>query len=151
MLYLGADHRGFALKESLKRHLSAGGVPFEDYGDERPEPEDDYVDYGLAVARAVAADPLKHRGVLICGSGIGMAVVANKVKGVRAALVMGIHQAVASRTDDDANVLVLEADETTGERAAEIIDRWLTAPFSGAERHQRRLEKIKALEAESFR
>lgn len=151
MLYIGADHRGFALKESLKRYLSAQGVTLEDYGATTPIPDDDYVDFGMAVAKAVATDPIVNRGVLICGSGVGMSVVANKARGVRAALVRSHHQAVASRTDDDANVLVLDADETTEPEAAEMIRAWLNTPFSGEERHRRRLEKIKALETESFR
>jgi ribose 5-phosphate isomerase B len=151
MLYLGADHRGFALKESLKRHLSQRGVAFEDYGASDLTPDDDYVDYGLAVARAVSLDPAVHRGVLLCGSGVGMAVVGNKVRGVRAALVCSRHQAVAARTDDDANVLVLNADETTEPDAAAVTQAWLDTVFSGAERHVRRLEKIRQLEAQSFK
>jgi len=150
MLYLGADHRGFGLKESLKRYLTKQGVLFEDFGAANLVPGDDYVDYGLAVAKAVANDPEAHRGVLICGSGIGMSIVANKVKGVRAALVTELRQAVAARADDDANVLVLEADTTTPDHGIEKVEKWLNTPFSGAERHQRRLDKIKELEEESF-
>lgn len=148
MLYLGADHRGFALKESLKRHLMKRQVAFEDYGAPDLIPGDDYVDYGLAVARAVAIDPASHRGVLICGSGIGMDIVANKVRGVHAALVTEPRQAIAARADDDTNVLVLEADTTTPDRAIELADLWLDTPFSNLDRHRRRLEKIKLLEEE---
>ena len=96
MLYLGADHRGFGLKESLKRYLTKHGIPFVDFGAASLVPGDDYVDYGLAVAKAVADDPEAHKGILICGSGIGMSIVANKVKGVRASLVTELRQAAAS-------------------------------------------------------
>lgn len=150
MLYLGADHRGFGLKEALKQYLADQGIAFEDFGAASLVPGDDYVDYGLAVAKAVANDPDIHKGVLICGSGIGMSIVANKTKGVRAALVTELRQAAAARADDDANVLVLEADTTTPERGIEIVDTWLNTSFSGAERHQHRLNKIKELEAEMF-
>ena len=148
MLYLGADHRGFVLKEFLKGHLAGGAVAFEDLGDSILVPDDDYVDYAISVARAVVADS-SNRGILICGSGIGMAVAANKVRGVRAGLVTDPQQAVAARTEDDTNVLVLDADLTTPDRAAELVDQWLDTPFSGLERHVRRLEKIKKLEAKS--
>ena len=151
MLYLGADHRGFALKESLKGHLKARGVAFEDFGADVLAPEDDYVAYAVRVADAVAADPGVHRGILACGSGIGMAVVANKIKGIRAGLVTELGQAIASRQDDDANVLVLEADTTTPEQGAGIVDQWLQTPFSGASRHRRRLENLQALENNNFK
>jgi len=150
MLYIGADHRGFGLKESLKRYLTQNDIKFEDFGASQLEPGDDYVDYGLAVARAVAIDPTIHKGILICGGGIGMDIVANKVKGIRSALVGSVHQAVSARTDDDTNILVLEADETTPDDAGDIADRWLNTEFSGAERHVRRLEKISQLEEQTF-
>src|SRR3989338_4393864 len=120
MLYLGADHRGFALKESIKRHLTQRRVPYEDTGASALVPGDDYVEYGLAVARAVAEAPAEHRGILLCGSGVGMDIVANKVRTIRSALVTEVRQATASRTDDDTNVLVLEADSTAVDRADEI-------------------------------
>lgn len=147
MLYLGADHRGFALKESLKAHLVERGVAFEDVGAHELTPGDDYVDFALAAARAVAERAQTHRAILLCGSGVGMDIVANKVDGVRAALVTGLHQALASRHDDNANVMVLEADKTTADEAAALVDRWLATPFSNEERHRRRLEKIAEVES----
>ncbi|MFA5954918.1 MAG: RpiB/LacA/LacB family sugar-phosphate isomerase [Patescibacteria group bacterium] len=142
MLYLAADHRGFGLKESLKRYLTKEGIPFEDYGPKELNPTDDYVDYGLPVAKKVAERASEDQGILICGSGVGMDIVANKVPHVRAALVRSVHQAKAARNDDDANVLVLDADETSHELSLDIVRTWLATPFSGKERHQRRLEKI---------
>src|SRR3989338_7626212 len=120
MLYLGADHRGFGLKEAVKRYLTKQGGLFEDFGASDLMPGDDYVDYGLAVAKAVAADHAINKGILICGSGIGMSIVANKVRGIRAALVTELRQAEICRADNDANVLVLEADTTTPDRAVAI-------------------------------
>lgn len=145
MLYLGADHRGFVLKESLKRHLTRRGVVFEDLGAHELNINDDYVDFALAAGQAVANDPVTHKAILVCGSGIGMDIVANKIHGVRAALVTGLHQAIASRHDDDANVLVLEADTTTENEACALVDRWLATPFSNEQRHRRRLDKVAEL------
>jgi len=146
MLYLAADHRGFGLKESLKHYLTKEGIAFEDYGASELDPKDDYVDYGASVAKKIAEAPEEHRGILICGSGVGMDIVANKVPRVRAALVHSSHQAKAARTDDDANVLVLDADETNHELSLDIVRTWLATPFSGLERHRRRLEKLAAFE-----
>lgn len=147
MVYLGADHRGFALKESVKRYLTKVGVLFEDVGASSLEPSDDYADYGIAVAEKVSANPSENRGILMCGSGVGMDIVANKMKGVRSALVTEPRQAIAARNDDDTNVLVLEADTTNVETARDIVDLWLKTPFSGEERHVRRLQKIAEEEA----
>ena len=146
MLYLGADHRGFPLKESLKWHLQEQGVACEDYGAAELLPGDDYVDYGRKVAEAVANDPANNRGVLVCGSGVGMDIVANKVRGVHSSLVTTPAQAAAARREDDPNVLVLAADITTPEQAITILNLWLATPFSGEERYTRRLNKLREFE-----
>lgn len=150
MLYLGADHRGFGLKESLKRFLTKNGIQFEDFGAATLSPDDDFIDYAIPVAQAVAADPAVHRGILMCGSGVGMDIAANKVRGVRAALVRSVHQAIGSRKDDDANVLVLDADETSGVDATDIVQVWLATPFSDEPRYRNRLDKLAVFEKDTF-
>ena len=156
MIYIGADHRGYKLKETLKKYLeelskefSAQGGPalgWEDLGASELIIDDDYPDYAIPVARKVSESPKENRGILICGSGIGVDVVANKFKGVRSALIFNPEQARMSRNDDNTNVLSLSADFTDENSAKEILKVWLETPFSRLERHARRLEKIKAIE-----
>jgi ribose 5-phosphate isomerase B len=146
VIYLGADHRGFKLKEELKNYLLGSGYTVRDLGNDRYDENDDYPDFAGKVAEKVSADPLNSKGILICGSGIGVDIVANKFKEVRSSLVFSPDQAYAARYDDDANVLSLPADYLTGEEAKKIVSVWLQTPFSGEERHRRRLYKIKNLE-----
>ncbi|MBM3331434.1 ribose 5-phosphate isomerase B [candidate division WOR-3 bacterium] len=136
---LGADHRGFALKEELKRWLTARGHTVVDCG---PDSVDrvDYPDYAFKVAGAVARDRA-DRGVLICSTGIGMCIAANKVRGVRAALADSVRLARLSREHNDSNVLCLGADVVTGVQARRIVGVWLGAEFAGG-RHSLRLDKI---------
>lgn len=148
MVYLGADHRGYELKERLKEHLAKAGVVFEDLGAHELNPNDDYVDFGAAVAQAVAQKPNEHRGVLICHSGIGMDIVANKIKGIRAASVGSEAVAAETRRDNDSNVLILSG-ELMPAHAALIAETWLKTAFSGEERHARRIKKIADLEAQA--
>lgn len=143
---LGADHRGFALKELLKVHLLARSFSVEDLGAATLIPDDDYPDLAVAVARWVAEMPEERRGILMCGSGAGMAVAANKLPRIRATLVTSVEIARASRHDDDVNILVLPADYMDEIHAKTIVDTWLATPFSGEERHRRRIEKIHSLE-----
>jgi RpiB/LacA/LacB family sugar-phosphate isomerase len=145
-IYIGADHRGFALKNDLMAWLTAEGHTINDVGAPTLVPDDDYPDFALAVARAVAEAPQNRRGIALCGSGVGAAVAANKVPGIRAALLHDPAIAAAARNDDDTNVLALGADYVTLENAKEIVARWLATPFSGEERHQRRLNKIVSYE-----
>jgi ribose 5-phosphate isomerase B len=139
---LGADHAGFALKEDLKAWLVARGHAVLDFGTHGPESVD-YPDYAGRVAAAVEAGRAA-RGVLVCGTGIGMAMAANKVPGVRAAVCLDVEMARASREHNDANVLALGARLTGRARALEILEVWLTTPFAGG-RHARRVEKLMAL------
>jgi ribose 5-phosphate isomerase B len=136
---LGADHAGFELKESLKAWLIDRGCEVTDLGTHSTESVD-YPDYAAAVARAVA-DGKAQRGVLVCGTGIGMAVAANKAAGVRAALCGDLYTARMSREHNDANVLCLGGRLTGREMAADILRMWLETEFAGG-RHARRLEKI---------
>ncbi len=146
LIYIGSDHRGFQLKESLKKFLKDQGYEAVDVGNERYDENDDYPDFAKLVGRAVSQDFWNRRGILICGSGVGVDVVANKFKGVRSALVNNPDQAYLSRHDDDANVLSLAAEFTDEETAKQILKTWLATPFSNEEHHRRRLEKINDLE-----
>lgn len=145
-IYLGADHRGFALKEQVKEWLLARGERVEDVGAATFNASDDYPDFGARAANEVSKSPDERRGILFCGSGIGIAVAANKVKGIRASLVTTPELAHAARNDEDLNVLSLSADHTDFEAAKKIIETFLTTPFSSEERHHRRRDKITALE-----
>jgi ribose 5-phosphate isomerase B len=136
---LGADHRGFRLKEDLKRWLAASGREVIDLG---PDSADrvDYPDYALKVAGAVARRRA-DRGILICSTGIGMSIAANKVRGVRAALVDSVRLARLSREHNDANVLCLGADIVSSALARRIVGVWLRTEFAGG-RHARRVRKL---------
>ncbi len=138
-LAVGADHRGFALKEQLRRWLAARGHEVIDFG---PASADrvDYPDYAFRVARAVTRRRAE-RGILICSTGIGMSIAANKVRGVRAVLADSVRQARLSREHNDANVLCLGADFVSAALAQRIVGVWLTTGFVGG-RHARRLAKI---------
>ncbi len=148
-IYLGADHRGFELKEKLKEWLKDHSYAVEGLGADKLDPDDDYVDFAIAVAKKVSesvARPVEsgtfQRGILICGSGEGMAIAANKFKGVRAALCWNEAVAKQSREHGDANILVIPADEFYADTALAVIAAWLETPFSGEERHVRRIKKI---------
>ena len=140
---IGADHGGYRLKEDIKGLLEDLGVDYKDFGAHSTESVD-YPDVALPVAQSVA-DGLFDRGILICGTGIGIGIAANKVKGIRAALVHDTFSAHASREHNDANIL------TMGERvigpglARDIVTIWLATDFEGG-RHERRVEKIMAIE-----
>ncbi|MBI4160352.1 MAG: RpiB/LacA/LacB family sugar-phosphate isomerase [Candidatus Yanofskybacteria bacterium] len=149
MIYLGADHRGYELKEKIKQWLDEFGYTHEDLGALEYNKDDDYPDFSTAVAAAVALSLSKgqsSRGILVCGSGIGIAVAANKIKGVRAGTATNAEQVRASVNDEDLNVLALSADYTEEDVAKEIIKTFLETKFSGEERHVRRLNKIEELE-----
>lgn len=150
IIYLGADHRGFELKEHLKRALLDRGYPIMDMGNAAYDESDDYPDFAAKVAEKVSIDFERSRGIVICGSGVGVDVVANKFRRVRSALVASPDQAFDSRADDNANVLALGANYLDPETAEKIALAWLETPFSEDERHKARLRKIEALEAREF-
>lgn len=143
IIALGADHAGFELKETVKKILTRAGVRVEDFGCAAKDSVD-YPDYAFFVAQAVAQGQAKA-GVLICNTGIGMTITANKVAGVRAALVSDAHTAQMSREHNDANILVLGARTTDVELAEQIIKIWFFAAFQGG-RHARRVDKIREIE-----
>jgi len=144
-IFLGADHRGFELKERLKKWLSSRGYEYEDLGAHELDPKDDYTHYASKVGEAVGVDHV-DRGILICGSGIGADVVANKFKGVRAGLGKNEKQVAAGRNDDDMNVLVLASDFTTQKEAEEMVRVFLETKFESSERFKRRLSDIEKIE-----
>lgn len=151
MIYLGADHRGFQLREELKKYLTQQGHEVEDLGAFGYDQTDDYPDFVIAVAEKVAENPSAHKGILICGSGHGADIVANKFKGVRAALCFNPQVAAQSREHEDANVLVLASDHIDEVEAKDIVLIWLGKQFDGAERNIRRLGKIREVEERNFR
>jgi RpiB/LacA/LacB family sugar-phosphate isomerase len=136
---IGSDHAGYALKEAIKSMVPEMGFEVVDYGT-GGDASVDYPEFGFAVADAVSGAQC-DRGILICKSGIGMSIVANKVLGIRAALCCDVETARLSRAHNDANVLVLGAAWVDPEEARRIIDVWMTTPFEGG-RHLRRLERI---------
>jgi ribose 5-phosphate isomerase B len=142
---IATDHGGFALKEELIAKLGAAGHEVMDFGAHRLTPEDDYPDFVVPLADAVVAGKVE-RGVAICGSGVGAAVCANKVKGVRAALIHDHFSASQGVEDDHMNVLCMGGRTVGPEVAWDLVQTYLAAKYSDAERHLRRLGKIAALE-----
>lgn len=145
-ILLGADHGGFALKQELAEHLRSGGHEAIDLGALEYDAKDDYPDFALAVARAVA-EGKGERGIVVCGSGVGAAVAANKVKGVRACLCHDTYSAHQGVEHDDLNVLCLGGRIIGGALAREVVDAFVGAQFSGEARHRRRLQKVLDAEA----
>ena len=151
-LFIGADHRGFQLKEALKPWVSGLGHEVIDCGNTKLEPEDDFPDFAFAVADAVAdaiaKDP-ESRGIVICGSGGGVTIAANKVRGIRCVLGMNVEDVEHNRDHNDANVLALAADSTPENKMKEMISTFLTTKFSGANKCKRRIGKIMAREEDN--
>ncbi len=145
-VYLGADHGGFAAKEEIKKYLSEWGYVFEDLGAHILDPDDDYPDFAYAVAKKVAVNPKEGRGILFCRSGVGMDVIANKVKDVYSAQVFNEDMARVSREKNNANILSIPTDYLDVEAIIKIVKVWLETPFSNEERHSRRLKKIEEIE-----
>ncbi len=142
-IYVGSDHAGFALKEALAAALREWGYAVEDLGTHSTD-STDYPDYAAAVAQRVAHEP-GARGVLACATGIGMSISANKVPGVRAALVCSEETARLARAHNDSNVLCLPGKLMATETAQRVLRLWLDTPFDGG-RHERRVNKIRALD-----
>ena len=141
---LGADHGGFQLKAKLLTMLQSKGLEVADLGTHSPKPCD-YPQIGYKVARAVAERRF-DRGILLCKSGVGIAIVANKVPGIRAAVCGDLFDAERSRSHNDANVLVLGAEKLRDAQAKRIVEVWLSTPFDSGGRHERRLRQIAAIE-----
>lgn len=142
---IAADHAGFSLKEALREGLSAAGHELVDFGAHSSE-STDYPDYALAVSERVASGQAA-RGVLVCSTGIGMSIAANKVPGIRAAVVTSEEGAELTRSHNDANVIALGAKFLNVDEASRLVDLFLTTEFDGGPRHARRIGKIAALES----
>ena len=140
MLALGCDHGGYELMQEVKKHLDKRGIEYHDFGCSSTEAVD-YPVYGKMVAEAVAKGEFE-KGILICGTGIGISIAANKVKGVRAALCTDCFCAEATRLHNDANILALGGRVVGAGLALKIVDTFLDTPFSGEERHARRIRLI---------
>ncbi len=141
---IAADHAGYELKQDLLRHLKSLGHEVTDLGTHSPE-QVDYPDYAEAIGKAIL-EGRPERGILICGSGVGASVAANKLPGIRAAICHDTYSAHQGVEHDDMNVLVLGARVIGVELARDIVRTFLEAQFSGEERHRRRLKKVVALE-----
>lgn len=140
MIALGCDHGGFALMTEVKKHLASRGLEYKDFGT-YSEASCDYPVYAKAVAHAVA-DGECEKGILICGTGIGISITANKVPGIRAALCHDCFSAEATRLHNDANILAMGARVIGPGHALKIVDTFLDTPFSNEERHIRRISQI---------
>lgn len=148
-IYIGADHAGWELKEALEEHLKEKKFNVVDMGNENLVNDDDYPDFGYAVAKRVATEEGAH-GIVICGNAQGICIVANKVKGVRAATGFNKDVAQSARTDDNSNVLCLPGRHLNKKEATQIVDMWLGTEFSRAARHVRRLKKVEEIERQEF-
>jgi len=145
-IYLGADHRGYELKEHLKLWLKEEEYEVVDCGNTKYDPEDDFTDFSFAAAKKVQQDP-ESRGIVICGSGVGVNISANKVKGIRASTGINADEVRDARKHDDLNVLAISAEYSDFKQAQEMIVIFLTTPFEPEERYLRRLDKIKQYES----
>ena len=142
---IAADHGGWALKSELEASLRRSGHEVVDFGAKELDPTDDYPDFAIPMAQAVASGALE-RGLALCGSGVGASIAANKVHGIRAALIEDTFSAHQGVEDDDMNVLSLGGKVIKLEPAIELVTIFLASRFSGAERHRRRIAKVMALE-----
>lgn len=145
-VFIGADHNGFELKAKLAEYLMRGGYEVVDIGDHEKHPDDDFPQFAAKTVHAMATDPSYDvRGILICGSGQGMCIAANRFKGIRAVLGYDQESARSSRNDDNTNVLCLPARTVTFEEAIGIVHVWMMTPFAEAPRFRRRIAQIDEL------
>jgi len=144
VIAIGSDHAGFALKESLVAGLKAEGYELHDFGTHSPDPVD-YPDFGKAVAEAVASGRFE-RGILICGTGVGITIAANKVKGIRAGACSDTYSARMARAHNNANIIGMGGRVVGPGLALEIAKAFLETEFEGGERHSRRVDKINAMD-----
>jgi len=147
MIFLAADHRGFPLKEKVKQWLVEWGYDYEDMGAFKLDPTDDYPIYAKKVAEGMV-EP-EDRGILVCGSGVGVDEVANKFDGIRSGLAISKEQIQSARNDDNINVLALASDFISEEEAREIVKVFLDTEFADAERFNRRLKEVGEIEEEN--
>ncbi|MGF7228799.1 MAG: RpiB/LacA/LacB family sugar-phosphate isomerase [Candidatus Saccharibacteria bacterium] len=145
-IFIGADHNGFELKKALATALTASGYNVQDEGDEALHPDDDFPQFAAKVVTAMrTSGDVQARGILICGSGQGMCMAANRFKGIRASIIWDVHEAHAARNDDDSNVLCLPARSISVDQAIAIAEAWIKTPFAGAPRFRRRIAEMDRL------
>ena len=147
MIFIAADHRGFQLKDKVKQWLGEWGYDYEDMGAFKLDPTDDYPIYAKKVAEGIV-EP-EDRGILVCGSGVGVDEVANKFDGIRSGLAISKEQIQSARNDDNINVLALASDFISEEEAREIVKVFLDTEFADAERFNRRLKEVGEIEEEN--
>ncbi len=150
MLYIAGDHGGFEFKEQLKKYFDKNNIVYKDFGPFRLDPKDDYPDFTKLVAREISKNP-RQNGILLCRSGQGVNMLANKYKNVRAALVWNAAEAQKSRSDNLANVLSLPIDYISKKAAYNIVTTWLNTPLGKEPRHVRRVKKINVIEKQNFK
>lgn len=147
-VFLGSDHAGFALKEKIRKYLEKQKIPYHDLGSNKIVKSDDYPDYAFKVSKEVAKNQ-NNRGILICGTGAGMAIAANKVKGIRAVAAYDSYSAKMSRQHNNTNILGLRGRNFPYKKIEKIVSIWLSTPFSKEKRHKRRLKKIQNYESKN--
>lgn len=150
MLYLAADHNGYEVKEKIKQYLTQKGVAFEDVGPYRYDKDDDYPDFAYAAAKKVAEDGERNRGIVICGSGVGTALVSNKVKGAYCAQVFNRKMAQGAREHNGVNMISMGTQYMDESEMLGAIEEFLKSPAKTAERHVRRFKKILQVEEGKF-
>lgn len=145
-IFLASDHQGFHLKQKIFAYLSKNNYDVEDVGDTQPDPDDDFPQFAALAATKVLGED-DARAIMICGGGQGMAMAANRMQGIRAAVIWDAYEAKMTRNDNDSNVLSLPARllEDNDDRWQHIVDVWLTTPFAGAERYRRRNAQLDEL------
>jgi ribose 5-phosphate isomerase B len=151
MIYLASDHGGFKLKDKIKKHLEKEKVNYVDLGPKKYVASDDYPDYAKLVAEKISKKPEQDLGIMLCRSGQGVSIVANKFKNVRAVEVGNVAKAKLAREHVASNVLCLSADFLSPAAAANVVDTWLNTPVGRAERHLRRVKKISVIEQKNFK
>ncbi len=141
-VFIGADHRGFELKNQIIEYLQEKNIRIEDMGNFEKDPRDDYVDYAQKVAQAVLQNPLEFVGIVICASGVGVDIAANRLKGIRSGLGFDEVQVKNMREDDQTNVLAIPADFVDFEKAKKLIDAFIEAVPKEEEKYLRRIHKL---------
>ena len=145
-IFVGADHRGFHLRNALIAYLKRAGYDVYDEGDEKLDPEDDFPIFAAKVVHQLqSSDDVEPRGILICGSGQGMCIAANRFKGIRACMGYDRESVRSSRNDDDVNILCLGADVLEKDSANVLVETFLNTPFANAPRQKRRIQEIDEL------
>lgn len=148
-IFIGADHRGFELKEFLKEKLEENNFEVKDCGNLVYDPSDDYPDFAFKVGEAVSQEP-QSLGILICGSGAGVCFAVNKIKGIRASVIYNEKMAEMAKADDDLNVLCLASDFIDKEKAWRIVETFLKTQFKNEEKYLRRIKKVNEYENKNY-